>query len=399
MSKPFLPYGRQTIEDDDVQAVIGALKSDWLTTGPAVERFERALAARCGGRETVAVANGTAALHLAARALGVGAGDTAVVPAITFLATANVICLLGGEVVFADVDPVTGLMTPQSLRDALARAQSSVRAVLPVHLGGRLADMPAIGAIAREAGAAVIEDACHALGAAHADGEGRMVPTGACAHSDAAVFSFHPVKTITAGEGGAIACRTPELAARLRRLRSHGMERSPAAWSERDLSFEDGEPNPWYYEMPELGWNYRLPDLQCALAHSQLAKLDRFLARRGMLADAYDRLLAPLSNLIKPAPRISGQQSGWHLYQVSIDFEGARRSRGAVMRALHARGIGTQVHYIPLNRQPYYSRRGAPDLPGAERFYAATLSLPFYPAMEVADVERVVQALAETVAA
>lgn len=398
MNLPFLPYGRQSIDDDDIRAVVDVLKGDWLTTGPAVDAFEKALGARCGASDVVAVANGTAALHLAGRAFDLGPGDAAIVPAITFLATANAVRLLGAEVVFADVDPESGLMTERTCREAVARAQMRVRAILPVHLGGRLADMEAIATVARDLGAAVVEDACHALGAAHHMADGGQRNVGACAYSDVAVFSFHPVKTITAGEGGAVACRSPDIAARLRRLRSHGIERDPAIWSLRDQGFAGGEPNPWYYEMPELGWNYRLTDLQCALAHSQLAKLDRFLNKRRFLAEAYDCMLAPLANLVRPVSQPERQDGGWHLYQIAVDFAAIGIGRGALMRRLHAQGIGTQVHYIPLHRQPYYRHRyGDMQLPGAERFYANTLSLPFFPAMEFADVERVVSALSAIV--
>ena len=284
---PFLPYGRQVVDEEDVAAVAAVLRGDYLTTGPAVESFESALTARCDDRPAVAVANGTAALQLAVAAVGLGPGDWAVVPTVTFLATANAVRLNGGEVVFADVDPHTGLMTEESCRAAIARAGGPVKAILPVHLGGRLAGGPAIRDIADEIGAVVIEDGCHALGGAFADGSA----VGGCAHAEAVTFSFHPVKTIAAGEGGAVLCRSEETAERVRRLRNHGMVRAPERWRDRAAGFTDGSPNPWYYEMSEIGLNYRMTDIQCALAESQMHKLDRFVAARDALARRYDAAL------------------------------------------------------------------------------------------------------------
>ncbi|MGE0734855.1 MAG: UDP-4-amino-4,6-dideoxy-N-acetyl-beta-L-altrosamine transaminase [Alphaproteobacteria bacterium] len=389
----FLPYGRQTIEDDDIAAVAAVLRGDWLTTGPAVEAFERALAQRTGARHAVVCNSGTAALHLAMAALDIGPGDAVIVPAITFLASANAARYVGAEVVFADVDAATGLLRAEDVAAALKRVGAlRPRAVLPVHLGGHIADLPAIAAAAP--GLAVIEDACHALGGAYARGAAE-VPVGACADSVAACFSFHPVKLIAMGEGGAVTTNDAALANRLARLRSHGMERDAGRWGDAELGFTDGAANPWYYEMPELGWNYRASDINCALGLSQLSKLDRFLQRRRQLAAAYDRHLEPLAPIVRPVPRPAGQQGGWHLYGVAIDFARAGVSRAELMRRLRATGIGTQVHYIPVHRQPYYRRRyGALALPDADAYYARCLSLPLYPAMTDADAARVAAALA-----
>ncbi|HYE43485.1 MAG TPA: aminotransferase class I/II-fold pyridoxal phosphate-dependent enzyme, partial [Caulobacteraceae bacterium] len=244
----FLPYGRQHIDEDDIAAVAEALRADFLTTGPLVEQFERAFAERVEAPEAVACSNGTTALHLAVTALGVGPGDTCIVPSVTFVATANVCAMQGAEVVFADVDPASGLLTEQGLADALARAAGPVKAILPVHLCGNAVDMEAVRAMAGRQGAAVVEDACHAVGTDTPAG-----PVGSASLSDAVCFSFHPVKTLTTGEGGMVTTRDSALAARMRRLRSHGLE--------RDL---DGAPGPWWYEQPELGFNYRLPDILCA---------------------------------------------------------------------------------------------------------------------------------------
>ncbi|MBM3565308.1 MAG: UDP-4-amino-4,6-dideoxy-N-acetyl-beta-L-altrosamine transaminase, partial [Alphaproteobacteria bacterium] len=388
---PFLPYGRHLIEDDDVAAVERVLRGPALTTGPAVVDFEKVLAAACGAPHAMACSSGTAALHLAALALDLGPGDAAVVPSVTFLATANAMRYVGADVIFADVDPDTGLLTAAGLEDALKRAQGRrVKAVFPVHLAGQCAQMTAIAPIARRAGLKIVEDACHALGA---DCDGR--PVGACADSDMAVFSFHPVKTIAMGEGGAIAARDAVLAEKLRALRSHGMVRDPARFEIRDQAFEGGEVNPWYYEMPAPGFNYRASDIHCALGLSQMKKLDRFVAERRRLADLYVRLLAPLAPVVRPLPRVSWCRPAWHLNVVLIDFAAAGVSRGRAMRALAGKGIGSQVHYLPVHRQPYYRRLyGDPRLPGADAYYERALSLPLFVGLTDADVARVVTALA-----
>jgi UDP-4-amino-4,6-dideoxy-N-acetyl-beta-L-altrosamine transaminase len=378
-----LPYGRQTIEDDDIAAVAQALRGDFLTTGPTVEAFERAFAETVGARHAVACANGTAALHLAMLALEVGPGDAIVAPSITFLATANCARFVGAEVVFADVDPTTGLMTPQTLAEALARLDGRrLRAVLPVHLRGDAADLPGLKALAEASGAVLVEDAPHALGTrVNFGNEAGLI--GDCAYSAMATFSFHPVKTIATGEGGMVTTNDPAMAERLRRLRSHGMVRPEGA-------------DPWWYEMPEVGFNYRLPDILCALGLSQLAKLDRFAARRRALAARYETALAPLARLVRPAARPAWSDPVLHLMSVLIDFEAAGRSRRQVVETLKARGVGTQVHYIPVHTQPYYRQRyGELDLPGARAWYERCLSLPLYPGMEDADVDRVAEALAE----
>ncbi len=392
MTEAFLPYGRQTIDEADIAAVAAALRGDFLTTGPTVGAFEADFARAVGAAHAVSCANGTAALHLAALALGLGPGDTVIVPTLTFLATANAARYVGAEVCFADVDPDTGVMTPETLTSAAASAAKAgagrVKSVTPVHLGGNLCDMAGIAAIARGAGWSIVEDACHAVGGAG---------IGACAHSDMAVFSLHPVKTITAGEGGVVATQQPALAERLARLRNHGMVREPAAFTEKDQAFDAaGAANPWYYEMPEPGFNYRLTDIQAALAISQLKKLAAFVARRQALAARYDRALARLAPAVRPVPRAG--TPALHLYAVLIDFAGTGRSRAEVMRRLRADGIGTQVHYVPVHRQPYYrARYGRLDLRGADAYYARTLSLPLFPAMADGDVDRVADALARAI--
>jgi UDP-4-amino-4,6-dideoxy-N-acetyl-beta-L-altrosamine transaminase len=391
---PFLPYGRQSVDEDDIAAVAEVLRGDWLTTGPAVTRFEAAVAAKVAAAYAVACTSGTAGLHLAAMALGLGPGDVALVPSVTFLATANAVRMVGAEVAFADVDPETGLLTAETLEAALARATGPVKAVFPVHLKGVVADPAAISAVAARHGLALVEDAAHALGTRYV-ADGAEVTVGACAHAAMTVFSTHPVKTATTGEGGIVTTNDPALDARLRRFRSHGMEHAPDAWLRPEMGFEDGVAAPWYYEMAEIGYNYRLPDFNCALGLAQLAKLDRFVARRAELVARYDRLLAPLAPHVLPPIAPPGVRPGWHLYAARIDFAGLGRTRTSVMRALREKGVGTQVHYIPVHQQPYYRARcGALELPGADAYYRRTLSLPLFPAMADTDVDRVVETLA-----
>jgi UDP-4-amino-4,6-dideoxy-N-acetyl-beta-L-altrosamine transaminase len=379
---PFLPYGRQTIEDDDVAAVTAALRADFLTTGPTVEAFEAAFKAKVGAEQAIAVANGTATLHLAMLALGVGEGDVCIAPSVTFLATANCARYVGAEVVFADVDPDSGLMTPETLAEALTRAPGRrVKAVLPVHLRGDVCDLPVLRELAAGAGAVLVEDAPHALGSV-ATFDGVAHPVGDGAYSAFASFSFHPVKTLATGEGGMLTTNDAALAARARSLRGHGMVRPAGA-------------EPWVYEMPELGFNYRIPDVLCALGISQLAKLDRFVARRRTLTALYAEKLAALAPTVRLAQSPAWSDPALHLLTVLIDFEAAGTTRRAVVEALKAKGVGSQVHYIPVHGQPYYQARyGALDLPGADAWYARCLTLPLYPTMEDGDVDRVVEALA-----
>jgi UDP-4-amino-4,6-dideoxy-N-acetyl-beta-L-altrosamine transaminase len=381
-----LPYGRQTIEDDDIAAVAEALRGDFLTTGPTVEAFETAFAKEVGAGYAAACANGTAALHLAMLALGVQPGEACVVPSITFLATANCVRFVGGEVIFADVDPLSGLMTPDTLRAALGRAQGRrVRAVLPVHLRGDIVELPALAKIAAEAGAVLVEDAPHALGGTMRFGN-EVARVGDCAWSAMATFSFHPVKTIATGEGGMVTTNDAALAARLKSLRSHGMVRPEGC-------------EPWWYEMPEIGFNYRMPDILCALGLSQLKKLGRFVDKRRALTARYAEGLKALAPRVRLAASPDWSDPALHLLTVLIDFAGAGKDRRAVVEALKARGVGSQVHYIPVHRQPYYrDRYGALHLPGAEAWYEACLSLPLYPGMDEGEVDKVVEALAAAVA-
>lgn len=379
MAQVMLPYGRQQIDDDDIAAVTEALRGDFLTTGPLVEKFESALCNLTGAKYAVACSNGTTALHLSALAIGLKQGEAAIVPSLTFLATANAPHHTGAEIVFADVNPETGLMEDSHLLEALKRCGTlKPKAVFPVHLAGQCVNIHALKEIADNHGLTVICDSCHALGGSYA---GKQV--GSCNIEDMDVFSFHPVKTITTGEGGAITTNDADFAARMKRLRSHGMMQKP-------------EQGPWVYEMPEPGHNYRITDIQCALGISQLKKLETFVKRRQELVDLYDGLISGLSPAIRPPQKTGGCEASWHLYAVRMDFKSLGMTRADVMNRLRAKGIGTQVHYIPVHLQPYYRNRyGDLSLPGAAHYYEHTLSLPLFPAMTNNDVEKVVESLSE----
>jgi len=384
-----LPYGRQLIEDDDIAAVVAALRSDFLAHGPRVTAFEQAFARVVGAREAVACSSASTALLLALLALDVGPGDLCVAPAITFLSTATAPLLCGADIAFADVDPKTGLMTPDTLARAIAGRR--VKAVAPVHLGGRIADMAGLADVARAAGAVMVEDAAHAVGGIDASG----APVGACRHSEAACYSFHPVKTLAAGEGGMIALNDPLRAARLRRLRNHGVTHDAALMTGAAWLDQAGERKPWVYQQLELGFNYRMDEMSAALGLSQLGKLSRFVARRAALSGLYDQALAPLAPLVRPVALGVGRPA-LHLYQVLIDFDAAGVLREGVMRRMAAAGVMVQVHYIPLYRHPsFIARYGEERLAGAETFYDRVLALPLFPAMADSDVARVVAALGQ----
>ncbi|MCC6552001.1 MAG: UDP-4-amino-4,6-dideoxy-N-acetyl-beta-L-altrosamine transaminase [Polyangiaceae bacterium] len=378
---PFLPYGRQDIDEDDIAAVVAVLRGDWLTQGPAVEAFEQDLARAVGARYAVAFCNATAGLHGACFAAGAGPGDEVVTSPLTFAASANCARYLGARPIFADVEPEAGTLDPEALARAIT---PRTRAVIPVHYAGQPAKMAEIREIARARGLVVIEDAAHALGASY-----RGRPVGACEASDMAVFSFHPVKHIATGEGGAVVTDDPERCERLRMFRNHGFVRDPAR-------FRNPSPGPWYHEQVALGHNARLSDIHAALGRSQLRRLDAFVARRRALADLYDARLAGLRG-VAPLGRLPDSEHAFHLYVVQIDFEGLGTDRARVMTGLKERGIGTQVHYIPVHTHPFHADDGwAPgSFPIAEGISARALSLPLFPAMADGDVDRVVGALRE----
>lgn len=403
MPKPFLPYSRHHLEADDIAAVVKSLEGDWLTTGPEVERFEEALASSCGSRYAVTCANGTAALHLAMLALALGEGDAIITTPVTFLATANCARFVGAEVLFADVEAASVNLDPAQVKAILEKKQGRVKALLPVHFGGQPARMAEFAKLAQQHNVSIIEDACHALGATYTDNSGQEVRVGSCTHSVMTIFSFHPAKGVTTGEGGAVTTNDPELYRCLRLFRNHGMVRGSGdgAFANPGAACDAEGIHPWYYEMQELGYNYRLTDFQCALGRSQLAKIERFLFSKARLAGIYRSLLAAsasLSRLVTPLPVLPGIRHAHHLFVVQIDFAALGLSRAHCMRQLHARGIGTQVHYIPLHFQPYYQKRqagGSVSYPVAEAYYERCLSLPLFSGMTDDDVQRVVASLEE----
>lgn len=388
-----IPYGRHHLDDEDIAAVVDILSGKQLTQGPMIEAFEEAVATYVGARHAVAVSSGTAALHLAAMAAGVGPGRHLITSPITFVASANAALYCGGSAGFADIDPATVNMSPDALEQALA-AYPDTAAVIPVHFGGLPCDMEAITRIARARGAMVIEDAAHALGARQADG----TPVGSCTQSDMTCFSFHPVKAIAAGEGGMITTNNTALYRRLIRIRSHGINKLDDPFQAPEAAAENGQPNPWYYEMQELGYHYRITDIQCALALSQMKKLDSFIARRRALAVAYDTAFADFSHL-RPAQPEGRDRSGLHIYVVRIDFAAIGKTRGDVMRDLRARGIGSQVHYIPVPIQPHYMALGfgAADCPEAMAYYEQALSIPLFYDLTDAQQADVIAALHDIV--
>jgi len=388
---PFLPYGRQWIDAEDEAAILEALRSPLIAHGPRIEALETAFAEWVGAEQAVACSSGTAALHLSLATLDPRPGDVAIVPAMTFLATATAAVMAGFTPRFCDVDPDTGLITPDTLSEAL-EGQGHVRVVLPVHLGGAICDMDALSAITQTHGVDLIEDGCHAIGGS--DAKGRKV--GGADLSLATTFSLHPVKTLTSGEGGIATLNDPDRAERMRRLRNHGVTRDPALMTAPHAVSADGAVNPWAYEQLELGFNYRMNELEAALGLSQLRKLSAFANRRRALCSAYDVALEPFSPRIQPTRSPPGQTLCRHLYQVLIDFPALGIDRADVMRQLQTLGVGTQVHYIPLYRQPYFQRRlGDMRLAGAEAWYEHVLALPLFPAMADDDVQRVVDALVQ----
>lgn len=379
-----IPYGRQHIVEADVQAVIDVLNSEWLTQGPAIERFEREVAAFVGADHGIALSSATAALHVACRALGLGAGDVLWTTPNTFVASANCGVYCGAEVDFVDIDPRTLNMSVQALADKLVRAERRGRlpkVVVPVHFSGEPCDMEAIHALAQRYGFFVMEDASHAIGARY-----RETPIGACRYSDLTVFSFHPVKLITTGEGGMVLTNRLELAERVKLLRSHGITRDPAL-------MEGESDGPWYYQQIDLGYNYRMTDIQAILGVSQLKRLPDFLQRRQELAARYDEALEGLP-LIPPF-RDPANFSALHLYVVRLDPTRVARTRREVFEDLRQAGISVNVHYIPVHLQPYYRAMGfmPGDFPEAERYYQEAISLPLFYGLSNHDQDRVVQAL------
>lgn len=365
-----IPYGRQSIDQADIDAVVEALKSPWLTQGPTVERFETAMAERCQADFAVAVCNATAALHIACLAAGLGPGDRLWTTPNTFVASANCGRYCGADVDFVDIDPHTWNLDAGLLAQKLDAAEGAGRlpkVVVAVAFSGQSCDMREMAQLAERYRFTLIEDASHAVGAAYL---GR--PVGCGAYAAMTIFSFHPVKIITSGEGGMVLTNRPELAEHLRRLRSHGITSDPAQMSVPDHGL-------WYYQQLELGFNYRMTDLHAALGLSQMLRLDGFIARRRHLAARYDRLLADLP-LTLPAIQV-GAESAWHLYVVRVRFDRVKLSQRELFEALRAAGIGVNLHYIPVHLQPYYRALGFADgdYPEAEHYFSEAISLPLFP--------------------
>ena len=371
-----LPYGHQWIDEEDIGAVVQVLRSDWITTGPKVAEFEQAFADFVGASEAVAVSSGTAALHTAMHALGIGPGDEVIVPAMTFAATANCVVFQGGTPVFTDVDPDTLLLDPAEVE---VKVTPRTKAIVAVDYAGQPCDYNALRVIAERYSLTLVADACHALGGSY-----KERPVGSLA--DLSAFSFHPVKHITTGEGGMVTAGDPDLAQRMRVFRNHGITTDHR---------ERAQQGSWFYEMVELGYNYRLTDFQCALGMSQLRKLSAWVARRQEIARRYDAAFAEMP-AVQPLGVREDVSHAYHLHVIRLDLTRLEATRAEIFVALRAEGIGVNVHYIPVHLHPFYRERfgGGPGLcPVAEAVYKRIISLPIFPRMAEADVDTVIEAV------
>ncbi len=384
MADYYIPYGRQSISPADIQAVVEVLQSDWLTQGPAIERFEKAVADYCGVKYAVAVSSATAALHISCLAAGLGSGDWLWTSPNTFVASANCGLYCGAKVDFVDIDPHTYNLSIPELERKLVSAEKSgklPKILVPVHFAGQSCEMERIGQLAHKYGFTVLEDASHAIGARY-----KGKPVGSCAYSDLAVFSFHPVKIITTGEGGLVVTNREDLYERLVRLRTHGITRDP--------EFMQGESHGlWYYQQLDLGFNYRITDIQAALGASQMQRLDEFVSRRRFLASRYDQLLQGLP--VTLPIQHPDTASSWHLYVIRLSREEIEKPHKEVFETLRGAGIGVNLHYIPVHTQPYYQKLGFQwgDFPKAERYYQEAISLPLYYGLTEFAQNRVVDVL------
>ena len=367
-----IPYGKQTIDQDDIQAVVDVLKSDFLTTGPKIAEFEQTVADYVGAKYAVAISNGTSALHAACFAAGIGPGDEVITTPLTFAASANCVLYCGGTPVFADVDPKTYNIDPEDIRRKIT---DRTKAIIAVHLAGQPCDMDAIHSIAHEYGLIVIEDGAHALGSVY---KGKKVGS----LSDMTTFSFHPVKPITTGEGGMIVTDNEEFYKKMALFRSHGITRDDSMMTRND--------GPWFYQQFDLGYNYRITDIQCALGCSQMKKLDRFLARRKEIVARYNEAFADCDNIITPY-QLSDTESGWHLYIVQVK----NCDRRQVFEDMREKGIGVNVHYIPVYMHPYYQEHGYENVhcANAEEIYSHIISLPLYPGLTSEQQDYVIDTL------
>lgn len=388
MRNVFLPYGRHSIDEDDLRAVREALTSGWLTQGPRVEEFEQAAAAHFGAKHAVAVSSGTAALHLAALALGAAPGQKVITTPNTFVASANCFLYCGAEPVFADIGPTDYQLDPKEVEKALAKDKGKqIKGLVGVDFAGLASDWESLSKLAKGRGLWTIRDACHAPGAHWKDSRGGKHRVGDATGADAVILSLHPVKHFTAGEGGLVMTDREDVAQRVRRLRTHGITKDAG-------EMEAKAPGDWVYEMQELGFNYRITDFQCALASSQLKKLDGWIRRRQEIAALYRKLLDDVEQVVLPAEP-PGREHVYHLFVVLIP------NRDQVFEAMRSAGIGVQVHYIPVHTQPYYRKKFGfkwGDFPRAEEYYKRAISLPIFPGMKDADVKRVVDCFKKAVA-
>lgn len=379
-----IPYGRQDVNQTDIDAVIDVLKSDWLTQGPAIERFEKAVAEYCGVKFAVAVSNATAALHISCLAAGLGSGDRLWTSPNTFVASANCGLYTGAAVDFVDIDPNTYNLSFETLKEKLKKAQREgelPKVLIPVHFAGQSCEMAGIAELADYYGCTVIEDASHAIGGSY-----RKKKIGACSYSDMTVFSFHPVKIITTGEGGIITTNKRELYEKLIRLRTHGITRDP--------KFMEGQSHgPWYYQQIELGFNYRMTDIQAALGASQMTRLDEFVHKRHLIVDFYNQELQELP-LVLPWQH-PDSYSAFHLYVIRLQLDKIQRSHREIFEQLRNSGINANLHYIPVHLQPYYRKLGfnEGDFPEAERYYREAITLPLYPSLGEDEQKKVIQVL------
>ncbi|MEW6608428.1 MAG: UDP-4-amino-4,6-dideoxy-N-acetyl-beta-L-altrosamine transaminase [bacterium] len=378
--KKIIPYGRQWIEDDEIKAVVEVLKSDWVTQGSKVEEFERRITEYCGAKFAVVVSSGTAALHIACLSAGIEKDDEVITSPITFVASSNCVLYCGGRPVFADIEEDTANIASGEIKKRIA---SKTKAIIPVHFAGHPCDLETIGKIDKEHNLIIIEDACHSLGAEYRSQKLEWVKIGSCKHSDMTVFSFHPVKHITTGEGGAVLTNNEDFYEKLLMFRNHGITKEKT----RLINKNEGL---WYYEMQELGFNYRITDFQCALGIKQLERVDDFVARRREIADKYNEAFKDMEAIITPCEK-ENVKSSYHLYVIQLK-KGLNRKE--IFDALREEGIGVQVHYIPVHLQPYYQqnlgyKKG--DYPKAEEFYERTLSLPLFPKMSNKEIERVIR--------
>ena len=391
----FIPYGCPSVDESDINAVCNVLRGNWLSQGPSIEKFEEKIAHYCGVRYAVVVSSGTAALHLACMATGLSKGDYHWTSPVTFVATSNCGVYCGSRPEFVDIDTGTYNMDVTLLEEKLVEAKKEGRlpkVVIPVHFAGLPCDMKSIHALSEEYGFQIIEDACHALGARYRTKSGEWTKVGSCTHSDMTVFSFHPVKHITTGEGGSLTTNDKKVYELLLMLRNHGITKD-----QRLFSNTNNEAGLWYYEMQTLGYNYRLSDIHCALGISQLSRLDEMIKKRQELALQYDGLLSNVSG-ITPQKRMDGYENSFHLYITLVDYEGYGTSRTELVKSLKDFGIGTQVHYIPVYSHPYYIKHfnvKSCDYPNAEEYYAKALSFPLFADITEQTVAFIVEKLLE----